>query len=60
MGRAVEQDSETDNKPACNFYDQLGGQRQLDEQGKFGGMYGWSDLRKLKEDLSKLISRTTS
>jgi ribosomal protein S18 acetylase RimI-like enzyme len=44
--------TEVDNEPACNFYDQLGGERQLDERGKFGGMYGWPDLQKLKATLS--------
>jgi len=45
--------TEVDNEPACNFYEQLGGERQLDERGEFGGMYGWSDLRKLKDELSR-------
>jgi len=40
--------TEPDNEPACNFYERLGGERQLDEQGGFGGMYGWTDLRQLK------------
>lgn len=44
--------TEPDNEPACNFYEQLGGERQLNEQGEFGGMYGWPDLRKLKEALT--------
>ena len=48
--------TETDNEPACNFYEQLGGERQLDEQGQFGGMYGWADLRKLKDELSRRAS----
>jgi ribosomal protein S18 acetylase RimI-like enzyme len=48
--------TETDNEPACNFYEQLGGERQLDDRGEFGGMYGWADLRKLKEELSRLTS----
>jgi ribosomal protein S18 acetylase RimI-like enzyme len=48
--------TETDNEPACNFYEQLGGERQLDDRGDFGGMYGWADLRKLKEELSRLTS----
>jgi ribosomal protein S18 acetylase RimI-like enzyme len=52
--------TETDNEPACNFYEQLGGERQLDEQGEFGGMYGWPDLRKLKAELSRLMSRGRS
>ena len=48
--------TETDNEPACNFYEQLGGERQLDEQGQFGGMYGWADLRKLKDELFRRTS----
>ena len=48
--------TEVDNEPACNFYDQLGGERQLDERGKFSGMYGWADLRKLEAELSRLAS----
>ena len=44
--------TEADNEPACNFYDRLGGERQLNEQGAFDGMYGWSDLRKLKAAIS--------
>ena len=48
--------TEVDNEPACNFYEQLGGERQLNEQGVFEGMYGWSDLRKLKQDLTSLAA----
>jgi ribosomal protein S18 acetylase RimI-like enzyme len=48
--------TEVDNEPACNFYEQLGGERQLNEQGDFGGMYGWADLRKLKHELSRLAA----
>ena len=48
--------TEADNEPACNFYEQLGGERQLNERGDFEGMYGWADLRKLKGDLSSLTS----
>jgi ribosomal protein S18 acetylase RimI-like enzyme len=49
--------TEADNEPACNFYDQLGGERQLNERGEFEGMYGWTDLHKLKADLSRLLTR---
>ena len=49
--------TETDNEPACNFYERLGGERQLDERGEFGGMYGWRDLRQLKAAISSLPSR---
>jgi ribosomal protein S18 acetylase RimI-like enzyme len=48
--------TEVDNEPACNFYEQLGGERQLDERGEFGGMYGWADLRQLQVELSRLTS----
>lgn len=48
--------TEVDNEPACNFYEQLGGERQLNERGVFEGMYGWADLRKLKAELSRLTS----
>jgi ribosomal protein S18 acetylase RimI-like enzyme len=44
--------TETDNEPACSFYDKLGGERLLDETGKFGGMYGWTDLRALQRRLN--------
>ena len=43
--------TERDNEPACAFYDSLGGERQLDEKGQFGGMYGWRDLRDLQRRL---------
>jgi ribosomal protein S18 acetylase RimI-like enzyme len=49
--------TETDNFPACSFYDQLCGERQPDDRGIFGGMYGWTDLRRLKAHLSRLQSR---
>lgn len=45
--------TEADNEPACNFYERLGGERQLDERGEFGGMYGWADLRQLKTTISR-------
>ena len=48
--------TEVENEPACNFYDQLGGERQLNERGDFEGMYGWPDLRRLRDDLSRLTS----
>ena len=44
--------TEVDNEPACRFYDQLGGERQLNERGEFGGMYGWPDLETLKSHLT--------
>jgi ribosomal protein S18 acetylase RimI-like enzyme len=48
--------TEVDNEQACNFYEQLDGERQLNERGDFGGMYGWADLRKLKLELSGLVA----
>lgn len=50
--------TEADNEPACSFYDQLGGERQLNERGKFEGMYGWRDLRQLQARLAALPSKT--
>ena len=44
--------TEPDNTPACRFYEQLGGERQLNDKGVFEGMYGWTDLRRLKALLS--------
>jgi ribosomal protein S18 acetylase RimI-like enzyme len=44
--------TEVENEPACAFYDSLGGERQLDEKGEFGGMYGWRDLRILQRLLA--------
>ena len=49
--------TEPDNEPACNFYEQLGGERQVNERGDFEGMYGWPDLWTLKAKLSTLTSR---
>jgi ribosomal protein S18 acetylase RimI-like enzyme len=49
--------TEVENEPACCFYEQLGGERQLNERGVFEGMYGWPDLRRLRDDLSELTSR---
>ena len=51
--------TEVDNEPACSFYDQLGGERQLTELGKFEGMYGWPDLQKLKAYLAGQSSAST-
>ena len=33
--------------PTLGFYDHMGGERLVDERGRFGGAYGWRDLRKL-------------
>src|SRR4051812_4860190 len=46
--------TEVDNEPACSFYEQLGGERQLNEKGQFDGMYGWPDLRRLQDEVSRL------
>ena len=43
--------TEVDNEPACKFYEKLGVERQLGDAGDFEGMYGWSDLRKLQDEL---------
>jgi ribosomal protein S18 acetylase RimI-like enzyme len=48
--------TEVENEPACNFYEQLGGERQVNERGDFEGMYGWPDLRRLRDELSKSTS----
>lgn len=50
--RSMALHTEIDNEPACHFYDKLGGVRQLDETGKFGGMYGWPDLNILARRLN--------
>lgn len=52
--------TETDNEPACNFYEQLGAERQLNERGEFEGMYGWTDLRKLQTLLATAAPKTPS
>lgn len=44
--------TETDNEPACSFYESLGAERQVGEGGKWEGMYGWRDLRALEARLS--------
>ena len=44
--------TEVDNVPACSFYDKLGGERQLGNDGKFDGWYGWTDLRALQRRLN--------
>ncbi|MEZ0324827.1 MAG: N-acetyltransferase family protein [Fimbriimonas sp.] len=33
--------------PTLGFYDRMGGERLLDEQGRFGGAYVWRDLNAL-------------
>lgn len=45
--------TEADNEVACNFYEQLGGERQLNERGEFDGMFGWRDLRQLSDTLRR-------
>lgn len=44
--------TEVDNEPACAFYESLGAERQLGDDGKFGGMYGWRDLNVLAGTLA--------
>lgn len=45
--------TEVENVPACSFYEKLGGVRQLGDDGKFGGMYGWPDLTELRDRLTE-------
>ena len=33
--------------PTLGFYDRMGGERLLDDRGRFGGAYGWRDARAL-------------
>lgn len=35
------------SNPTLGFYDRMGGERLLDDRGRFGGAYGWRDVRKL-------------
>ncbi|HEX5217360.1 MAG TPA: GNAT family N-acetyltransferase [Vicinamibacterales bacterium] len=35
------------SNPTLGFYDRMGGERLLDEHGRFGGAYGWRDVRTL-------------
>ena len=49
--------TEVDNEQACRFYDQLGGERQLNDRGEFEGMFGWTDLRRLSADLAPFRPR---
>lgn len=35
------------SNPTLGFYDRMGGERLLDERGRFHGAYGWRDLRVL-------------
>jgi ribosomal protein S18 acetylase RimI-like enzyme len=37
------------SNPTLGFYDRLGGERLLDEHGRFTGAYGWRDVRTLLE-----------
>jgi GNAT superfamily N-acetyltransferase len=37
------------SNPTLGFYDRMGGQRLLDDRGRFGGAYGWRDVRTLLE-----------
>jgi ribosomal protein S18 acetylase RimI-like enzyme len=38
------------SNPTIGFYDRLGGERLLDEHGRFAGAYGWRDVRKLADE----------
>ena len=35
------------SNPTLGFYDRMGGERFLDERGRFSGAYGWRDVRTL-------------
>ena len=35
------------SNPTLGFYDRMGGERLLNDQGQFDGAYGWRDLRPL-------------
>jgi ribosomal protein S18 acetylase RimI-like enzyme len=35
------------SNPTLGFYDRMGGERQVDDRGQFGGAFGWRDLTKL-------------
>ena len=35
------------SNPTIGFYDRVGGERLLNDQGQFDGAYGWRDVRKL-------------
>jgi L-amino acid N-acyltransferase YncA len=37
------------SNPTLGFYDRMGGERLLDEHGRFGGAYGWRDVSALAE-----------
>ena len=43
--------------PTLGFYDRMGGERLLDDRGRFGGAYGWRDARTLTSPPG-LASRT--
>ena len=46
--------TEPENTPACRFYDRLGGERQVGDDGTWTGMYGWPDLRVLQQSLARI------
>jgi len=35
------------SNPTLGFYDRMGGERLLDDRGRFGGAYGWRDVESL-------------
>lgn len=37
------------SNPTLGFYDRMGGERLVDDRGRFGGGFGWRDLTKLVE-----------
>lgn len=44
--------TEPDNVPACSFYESLGAERVVGDDGKWDGMYGWRDLGAVAERLA--------
>ena len=38
------------SNPTLGFYDRMGGERLVDDRGRFGGAYGWRDVRTLIDE----------
>jgi len=45
------------SNPTLGFYDRMGGERQLDDRGRFGGAYVWRDVRTLVQESGCRTSR---
>jgi ribosomal protein S18 acetylase RimI-like enzyme len=41
------------SNPTLGFYDRMGGERLLDDRGRFQGAYGWRDVRTLIRDAGR-------